>query len=239
MRELAAAGLVSCERERVHRMVKGRHREVLGHTRYIVYRSPVSHESVVSAPFLLQSFSSTVEEKDSQGFPEAPSPATAPGGVDGGVDVVAALKGRGSKSSPAPRAQSAHEAGRTTAPFLPCYEDFKNQFPDVTSRQFDFAIERILHRAKTTPCSPQYWQTSLGNFFANLAGETDVFLTDLVLLIGPDADLGDVTARLKDEALDRDLYWNNDIFDRVLNQARSRWEREDAVQSALHLGSLR
>jgi hypothetical protein len=231
MRELEAAGLVSFERERVLRVVRGRRREVLGRTRYTVHRLPIGVVRA-PAPVLLQSISSTVEEIDSQGLPKAPSPSTASGGVEG----FAPFRGRRSKSSPV-RAQSSRGPRRTTAPFLPRYENFKDQFRDVTPRQFDFAVERISHRAKTAPCSRLYWQTSLENFFANFAGETDAFLTDLVLLAGRGADLSEVVGRLKDEARDRDLHWNNDILDQAFAQARSRFERDAAVRSELQVGA--
>jgi hypothetical protein len=79
MRELVAAGLVSFERERVHRKVRGRFREVLGRSRYVVHRSPMelSREGFVpvqgKARVLLQSISSNVEEIGSQVFSETPS----------------------------------------------------------------------------------------------------------------------------------------------------------------------
>jgi hypothetical protein len=236
MRELKEAGLVSFERERVIRFIRGRWREVRGCTEYKVYKVPVPSDSRSPAArpgahcgkvILLESISSTVEEIDSQVFTEAPSPVTAPGGVEG---FAAPFSGERSKSSPVPHAQ------RTTGPFIPRYENFKDQLPDVTPRQFDFAVERIRHRAKTVPCSRHYWRISLQNFFADLAGETEVFLRDLVLLDGPDADLSDVVARLKDEACDRDLHWNIDILDRAIDQARSRFERDAAVRSELERG---
>jgi len=50
------------ERERVTRIIGGRKRVVLGSVRYLVQRSPVAREIAKTRPFLLQSFSSTVEK---------------------------------------------------------------------------------------------------------------------------------------------------------------------------------
>jgi hypothetical protein len=118
---------------------------------------------------------------------------------------------------------------------VPCYQDFTDQFPEVTPRQFDFAVDRILHRAKTAPCSRHYWQTSLENFFANLAGETDAFLTDLALTLDGE-DEADVNAILKEAAVERDLDYDRNVIARVINQANSRLRREAELQSELQLG---
>jgi hypothetical protein len=81
MRELASAGLVTFERERIVRKVRGRYREVLGRSRYTVHHSPaeLSRERFVPAVgktrVLLQSISSTVEEIDSQVFSKTPETA--------------------------------------------------------------------------------------------------------------------------------------------------------------------
>jgi hypothetical protein len=92
MRELIALGLVSFDRERVERFVKGRKRVVLGRTRYCVHRrAQIQHyqqnvtpnreldgsekpndfggpvPKIIKTPnVLLKSISSTVEEIDSQ-----------------------------------------------------------------------------------------------------------------------------------------------------------------------------
>jgi hypothetical protein len=63
MRELIALGLVTAERERVSRIIKGRERVVLGRTKYTVHKPNT----------LLRSISSTVEEIDSQDVPKAPA----------------------------------------------------------------------------------------------------------------------------------------------------------------------
>jgi hypothetical protein len=241
MQELIAAGLVTLEYEMVFRFIGGRRRKVRSRSQYTVHHTPQkpndsggSDPQIVEKPcILLKSIFSTVEEidpqvfiKTSHGFPDPPLQ----------VLKVVGEKGEGAKSSHT-HAQSARGSRKTTGPFVPCYENFKGQFPGVTTRQFDFAVERILHRAKTPPCSRFFWQTSLENFFANLPGETDAFLTDLALLAGPDTDLAEVAGRLKDGASDHDLHWNIDTLDRAIVQARSRFERDAAVRSELQVGA--
>jgi hypothetical protein len=229
MRDLIAAGLVTYKFEMVVRVIKGRRRAVRAGTQYVVYR----RAQIVAKPrVLLKSVSSKVEKIDRQYISRRPSVGLTR--LAAGFEVELPTGGKRAKSSPTPRAKSTRRAD--DGPLLPCFEDFQRQFPTVTPRQFSFASERILSRAKTEPCSRRYWQTSLENFFANLAGETELFLRDLVLLAGPDADLAEVAGRLKDEACDRDLDWNNDILDRAIDQARSRFERDAAVRSELQRG---
>ena len=83
MRDLVALGLVTMERERVKRVIKGRIRVVRSFTKYVVFRSPTTNESAAkrkqngntdakNQPILLQSISSTVVEIDSQFFSETP-----------------------------------------------------------------------------------------------------------------------------------------------------------------------
>jgi hypothetical protein len=66
MRELQALGLVTIDRERVMRVIKGRKRKVFGIARYFVHRQPINEKNLINKPFLLKSVSSTVEEIDSQ-----------------------------------------------------------------------------------------------------------------------------------------------------------------------------
>ena len=95
------------------------------------------------------------------------------------------------------RARKARDV-QMTNPSLPCYENFKNRFPDVATRQFAFAVERISSRAKTPPRSEQFWLTSLRNFFAHLEAETDLFLTGrAVALFQSGASIGDVAESLR------------------------------------------
>jgi hypothetical protein len=63
MKELIAFGFVTFRRERVKRFIKGRQRVVLGAYQYTVHKNPC---------VLLKSISSTVEEIDSQVFPNPP-----------------------------------------------------------------------------------------------------------------------------------------------------------------------
>jgi hypothetical protein len=236
MRELAAAGLVSFERERLLRVVRGRRREVLGRTRYVVHRGPAGGDGATAQGpqvVLQKSISSTVEEIDSQVFPETPSRSRASGGVVG----LALLSGRRTKSSPAPRARKARDV-RRTGPSHPRYEDFKDKFAASTERQFAFAVERILSRAKTPPRTLRFWQTSLINFFADLEAETDLFLTGhAVARFQSGASIGDVAESLKGEAADWDLAYGADLIDRVISQASQRFDRERALRSGLEIGA--
>jgi hypothetical protein len=71
-RELAALGLVTVERERVERVIKGRKRVVWGAVHYFVHRQPVTPKNAKNRPILLKSFSSTVEQIDSQSLSNPP-----------------------------------------------------------------------------------------------------------------------------------------------------------------------
>ena len=141
-------------------------------------------------------------------------------------------------SPPPPRAQTARGARRTTVPLAPCYENFKGQFPDVTATQFDFAVERILSRAKTTPRAQQFWLTSLRNFFEEIEAEADLFLTDrAVALFQSGASIGDVAESLKGEAAARDLAYGVDLIERVISQASQRFNRNRVLRSELEIGA--
>ena len=134
-------------------------------------------EIVEKSCILLKSISSTVVKIDSQVLPRLPVGAPIPAA---GFEFVGKTVGEGSKSS-LTRARKARDV-QMTNPSLPCYENFKNRFPDVATRQFAFAVERISSRAKTPPRSEQFWLTSLRNFFADLEAETDLFLTGRAVL---------------------------------------------------------
>jgi hypothetical protein len=262
MNELIAAGLVTLEFERVLRFIGGRRRAVRSRCRYTVYRtaqkpnvlrgsdaqtvakprhrtaqkpnvSGGSDPKIVEKPrILLKSFSCTVQEKDSQVLSRLPSAAPIP---TAGFELVGETVGEGSKSS-LTRARKARDVQRTNPP-LPCYENFKDQFPGVTSRQFAFAVERISSRAKTPPRTLQFWPASLRNFFEEIEGETDLFLTDRVIaLFHSGASLGDVAESLKGEAASRDLAYGADLIDRVIRQALGRIQRDAAVRSELQRG---
>ena len=63
LRELTAAGLVSCTRERVFVFKNGRKFAVLGRAHYFVYKQPKTKKKPVN---LLKPFSCTVQEKGTQ-----------------------------------------------------------------------------------------------------------------------------------------------------------------------------
>ncbi len=76
LKELTAAGLVSCTRERVFVYRKGRKYAVLGRAHYFVHKLP---KPIKKPRILLKSLSCTVQEKDSQVLstpPYSDSPAT-------------------------------------------------------------------------------------------------------------------------------------------------------------------
>jgi hypothetical protein len=241
MNELIDAGRVTRKFEMVVRFIGGRRRAVRSHSQYTVYRTAQKpnvsgrpHQKIVEKPcILLKSISSTVEEIDSQVLSRLPSAAPIP---TAGFEFVDETVVEGSKSS-LPRAQKTRDVQRTNSQPLPCYENFKNQFPDVTSRQFAFAVERILSRAKTPPRAQQFWQTSLRNFFADLDAEADLFLTGhAVALFQSDTSDVDVARSLKDEASARDLADHASLIDRIICQALGRLNRDRAVRSELERG---
>ena len=238
MRELIAAGLVAYDFERVVRLIGGRRRAVRSRTRYTVHRTAQkpnvlrgSDPQIVEKPrILLKSISCSVEKIDSQVVSRLPSAAPIP---TAGFEFVGETVGKGSKSS-LPRAQKTRDVQRTNPPPLPCYEDFKDQFPGVTSRQFAFAVERISSRAKTPPRTLQFWLTSLRNFFEDIEAETDLFLTDrAVALFQSGATIEDVAESLKGEAASRDLAYGADLIDRIMCQAVGRLERDRVLRSEL------
>lgn len=243
MRELVAAGLVTYDFEMAVRFIGGRRRAVRSRTRYIVHRAARKSNAlggadplIVEKPcILLKSISSTVEEIDLQvvSRPTSAVPMDA-----AGFEFEGETGGGRSKSS-LTRARKARDVRRTGGP-LPCFEDLKTQFPSTTERQFAFAIERILSRAKTPPRAQQFWQTSLRNFFADLEAETDLFLTGHALaLFQSGASLGDVAESLKCEAAARDLTYGAELIDRVIGQASQRFKRDTLLRSELGVGTLR
>ena len=135
-----------------------------------------------------------------------------------------------------PHAQKTRRA-QMTGPYLPCYENFKDQFPNITAAQFKFAVERILARAKTPPCTLSFWETSLPIFFSNLEAETDVFLTDLAReQLAEGKTLADVSAILKEAAAARELPYDHHVVDKALTQANSSLVRDAEIQAQVQLG---
>jgi hypothetical protein len=266
VRELVAAGLVTYDFERIVRFIGGRRRAVRSRAQYTVYHTPqkpnVLSESdaqtfanprhraarklnvsgganpgIVEKPsILLKSISCTVQKMDPQVLSRLPSTGPIP---TAGFEFVGERVEEGSKSS-LTRARKARDVQMTNPP-LPCYENFKDQFPGVTTRQFAFAVERISSRAKTPPRSQQFWQTSLTNFFAHIDAEADLFLTErAIALFQSGAPLGEVSASLKDEARARDLAFGPGLIDRIMCQAIDRVERDSLVRSETSgVGALR
>lgn len=266
MQELIKAGLVTLKYEMAVRFIGGRRRTVRSRSQYTVHRTPqkpsvlglsdaptvakslrgtgqkpnvsggANPEIVEKSCILLKSISSTVVKIDSQVLPRLPIGAPIPAD---GFEFAGETVGKGSKSSHT-RARNARDV-RMTDPSRPCYEDFKGQFPDVTSRQFAFAVERISSRAKTPPRSLQFWETSLRNFFADTEAESDLFLTErAIALFQSCASIGDVAESLKGEAAERDLAYGADLIDRVISHAIDRLERDRVLRSELFgVGSLR
>jgi len=241
MHELLDAGLVTREFEMVVRFIGGRRRAVRSRVQYTVYRtaqkpnvSGGANPEIVEKPcILLKSISSMVEKIDSQVLSRLPSTVPIP---TAGFEFVGETVEEGSKSS-LTHARKARDVQMTNPP-LPFYENFKDQFPDVTSRQFAFAVERISSRAKTPPRSLQFWQTSLANFFAGLEAEADLFLTGhAVVLFQSGASDVDVVRSLKDEASERDLADHASLIDRIICQALGRLERERLLLSGLGRGA--
>ena len=263
MQELIKAGLVTLKYEMAVRFIGGRRRTVRSRSEYTVHRTAhkpsvlgrsdaptvvkslhraaqkpnvsggSNPEIVEKSCILLKSISSTVVKIDSQVLPRLPIGAPIPAA---GFEFVGETVGEGSKSS-LTRARKARDV-QMTNPSVPCYENFKNRFPDVATRQFAFAVERISSRAKTPPRSEQFWLTSLRNFFADLEAETDLFLTGrAVALFQSGASIGDVAESLKGEAAARDLAYGADLIDRVVSQAIQRFDRDGVLRSELRIGA--
>jgi hypothetical protein len=240
MKELIAEGLVGRKFEMAVRFIGGRRRAVRSRVQYTVYHTPQkpnvfggADPKIVKNPcILLKSISSMVEKIDPQVLSRLPLTGSIPAA---GFELMGEMVGEGSKSSPT-RARKARDVQRTNPP-LPCYENFKDQFPGVTSRQFAFAVERISSRAKTPPRTLQFWPVSLKNFFEHIEAEADLFLTDrAVALFHSGASFGDATESLKGEAAPRDLAYSKDSIDRVMSHALGRIQRDAAVRSELQRG---
>lgn len=135
MRELVAAGLASFERERIVRKVRGRRREILGRTRYTVHRPPTELSRESFAPtrakprVLLQSISSTVEEIDSQVFPEAPIPV-----------------GSGFSDSPFQGKSDGEETSSSSSP--PSAKRDDDSLPPPDGEDLEANIQRHIEKAK-------------------------------------------------------------------------------------------
>ena len=151
MRELVAHGLVSVERERVGRFLGGRRRVVLGPCHYSVHRQAVAPRTIKSPKILQESIFSTVEEIDSQIFPNPPLDPR--GLVFSAAATFAAENGsdsEGTKSSSAPQNRTADDddSGISLSDFNGASAPKGNPNRPVEEEQTH--VEKILDRAAAT-----------------------------------------------------------------------------------------
>ena len=133
MRELIALGFVTVRRERVERIIDGRRRVVMGRARYTVHKNPC---------VLLKSISSTVEEIDSQVFPNPPVRA------DGSLfpDFESACKGK-VKSSSAPAHRTPDDDDLFSPPSIIKTKTNSKIDPNGAAEQKPTHVDKMISRA--------------------------------------------------------------------------------------------
>jgi hypothetical protein len=184
MRELIDAGLVTRDFEMAVRFIGGRRRAVRSRSQYTVYRtaqkpndSGGADPQIVEKPcILLKSISSTVEEIDSQVFPEAPT-----GGGSGFSDLPFQGKREGEETSSSSTPPSAKRDDDPVPP--PDGEDLeaniqrhiqeaktlllrKGWDPHLASAALQFIEERSDHSG-TIPSSAKYFIVAIAAAMAD------------------------------------------------------------------------
>lgn len=121
----------------------------------------------------------------------------------------------------------------------PLYAELRNTYPDLTEKQFFWAVRQVEGRARTPPQHIGYWRKSLPRFFENLTVEVMSYLVETAVRLREQGVGADIASELYEAALVHDLDCGRGAIQDAIDAADARFARAATLASELRVGGSR